>query len=180
MGKSTLLGGLLPILISYGYRVSVIKQTHAEFDVDRPGKDSYLFREAGARQVLLSSPNRWALLAEDETGSDDSRLLGMVRHLDSGMADFILVEGFRNAPIPKIEVYRSSCGKPPIACKDENIILVATDAALSEPVASLDLNKPEEIAIFIRGWLSNWKEMNPYFHPRTHEEIFISDNLDSR
>lgn len=159
MGKTTLLARLIPFLGDQGIRVSVIKQTHAQFDVDHPGKDSYRMREAGAAQVLLSSPNRWALMTEETLGESDDRLMQMVRHLDGSMADLVLVEGFRHAPIPKIEVYRANCGKPPLAGQDEHVIAIASDMPVLLQKNRLDLNHPEEIGRFILHWLSEKQEL---------------------
>ncbi len=153
MGKTTLLTGLIPILASQDIRVSVIKQTHAQFDVDRPGKDSYRMREAGAAQVLLSAPDRWVLMTEQALGEDDGRLLQMVQHLDTRAADLVLVEGFRHAAIPKIEVYRAASGKPPLAVRDQDIIAIASDMQVLLPAHRLDLNNHGEIVQYILDWL---------------------------
>lgn len=153
MGKTTLLTGLIPLLAGHGIRVSVIKQTHAEFDVDRPGKDSYRMREAGAAQVLLSAPERWVLMTEQALGEDDNRVLQMVQHLDASIADLVLVEGFRHAPIPKIEVYRAAAGKPPLAARDQDIIAIASDMPVLSPAHRLNLNNHGEIVQYIVDWL---------------------------
>lgn len=153
MGKTTLLTALLPVLAMHGLKVSVIKQTHAEFDVDRPGKDSYRLREAGATQVLLSSENRWVLMTEQKADAADIRLLDMVEYLDPSLADIVLVEGFRHAPIPKIEVYRPSLGKPLLADGDPHIIAVATDGEAASELPVLDLNDHDAIAHFVLRWL---------------------------
>lgn len=152
MGKTSLLEAVLPELAAQGLKVSIIKQTHAEFDVDRPGKDSYRLREAGAAQVMLSSENRWVLMTEVESKHEDDRVLDMVRHLDPQMADIVLVEGFRHAPIPKIEVFRPSCGKPLMATHDGWVIAVASDLPVATARPVLDLNKPCAVAKFIVEW----------------------------
>lgn len=154
MGKTTLLSALLPVLAMHGLRVSIIKQTHAEFDVDRPGKDSYRLREAGAAQVLLSSENRWVLMTEQKSSADDLRLLDMVRHLNPDLADLVLVEGFRHAPVPKIEVYRPLLGFPLLADNDAHVIAVATDGEVESDLPVLDLNDRHAIASFISQWLT--------------------------
>lgn len=158
MGKTTLLEALLPLLAAHGLKVSVIKQTHAEFDVDRPGKDSHRLREAGATQVLLSSENRWVLMTEQKADHSDDRMLDMVRHLDPTLADLVLVEGFRHAPIPKIEVFRPSCGKPLLAPHDPHIIAVASDIAVATSRPVLDLNCAVGIAGFIMTWLAGRRD----------------------
>lgn len=153
MGKTTLIAALLSALAMHGLKVSVIKQTHTEFDVDRPGKDSYRLREAGAAQVLLSSENRWVLMTEQKADATDIRLLDMVEHLDPSLADIVLVEGFRHAPIPKIEVHRPALGKSLLADSDPCIIAVATDGEAESELPVLDLNDPEAIARFVLHWL---------------------------
>jgi molybdopterin-guanine dinucleotide biosynthesis protein B len=152
MGKTTLIEAILPELATYGLRVSIIKQTHAEFDVDRPGKDSYRLRGAGAAQVMLSSENRWVLMTEIRSEREDDRVLDMVRHLDPELADLVLVEGFRHAPIPKIEVFRPSCGKSLLARQDGWVIAVASDLPVATARPVLDLNAPRSVAKFIVEW----------------------------
>jgi molybdopterin-guanine dinucleotide biosynthesis protein B len=154
MGKTTLLTALLPLLATQGVRVSVVKQTHSQFDLDRPGKDSFRMRESGAVQVLLSSPERWVLLTETASGQDDCRLLEMIHHLDSDMADLVLVEGFRHAPIPKIEVYRSASRLPPLAVRDADVIAIASDDLLSISRPCLQLDDIQGIARFVTQWLA--------------------------
>lgn len=153
MGKTTLLTRLLPLLAEYGIRVSVIKQTCDGFDLDRPGKDSHRLREAGAAQVLLSAPQRWALLTENEVDESDDRLLPLIRHLDSRQCDLVLVEGFRHAPVPKIEVYRAAAEVSLLAWDDPHVIAVASDISLPVPVPLLDLNDPAAIARYVVAWL---------------------------
>ncbi|CAG0968167.1 Molybdopterin-guanine dinucleotide biosynthesis adapter protein [Methylophilaceae bacterium] len=160
MGKTTLLECLLPLLATYGLKVSVIKQTHADFDVDRPGKDSYRMREAGATQVLLSSQNRWVLMTEQKNDVSDSRLLDMVGHLDLDIADLVLVEGFRHAPIPKIEVFRPSHGKKLLALDDDHVIAVASDIAVATSLPVLDLNCSVGVAEFIFTWWGNQRRVS--------------------
>lgn len=157
MGKTTLLEALLPILADYGLRASVIKQTHADFDLDRPGKDSHRMRSAGAAQVLLSSENRWVLMTEQQADPSDDRMLDMVRHLDPTLADLVLVEGFRHAPIPKIEVFRATLGKPLLAAHDPYVIAVASDMPVATTRPVLDLNRSDDIADFIVKWWGRQK-----------------------
>lgn len=161
-GKTTLLEAVLPILVTYGLQVSVIKQARMDFDIDRPGKDSHRLRDAGAAQVLVSSPKRWALMAEvtdeDAADGDGLRLQQLVRHLDPRRTDLILVEGYKSERIPKIEVFRACCGKPLLAAEDPHIIAVASDSplALARPV--LDINNAEGVVDFILGWLAMRRE----------------------
>lgn len=161
-GKTTLLESVLPILGVYGLRISVIKQARADFDIDRPGKDSHRLRGAGAAQVLVSSPRRWALMAEiadeDETDGDGLPLEQLVRHLDTRQTDLILVEGFKTAAIPKIEVFRQARANPLLAARDPHIIAVAADVALASPVPRLDLNRAQEVAAFMLDWLTQQRQ----------------------
>jgi molybdopterin-guanine dinucleotide biosynthesis protein B len=154
MGKTTLLEKLLPALATRGIRVSVIKQTCAEFDIDRPGKDSHRLRQAGAAQVLLSSPQRWVLMSEQATDHSDDRLMPLIRHLDGSKIDLVLVEGFRHAPIHKIEVYRAGTDASLLAWHDPRVIAVASDIFLAAPVPLLDLNDAAAVAAHIVQWMA--------------------------
>lgn len=156
-GKTTLLETLLPVLTAYGLRIAVIKQARADFDLDRPGKDSHRLRQAGAAQVLLSSPQRWALMAEvrpdDAPEGDGLPLLQLVQKLDTRGVDLVLVEGYKTAPIPKIEVHRAPLQRPLLAPHDPHIIAVASNVPLSLPIPVLDLNRPGSCIEFILAWL---------------------------
>lgn len=146
-GKTTLIERVLPVLRGHGLRVSVIKHTHHGFDIDRPGKDSWRHREAGAHEVLLVGDRRWVLMHEERAVAPDA-----VRSLDALVArlepvDLVLVEGFRSGAHPKLEVHRPSLGQPLLAATDPWVRAVATDAA-SLPVAvpRLPLDDLEAIA----------------------------------
>ena len=130
-GKTTLLERLLPVLTQQsGLTVSTVKHAHHDFDVDQPGKDSWRHRHAGASEVLVASGQRWALIHELR-GAAEPSLDELLAHL--GPADLVLVEGFKRDPIPKLEIYRPSLGRPSLALSDPNIVAVASD----EPVAGL-------------------------------------------
>ena len=159
-GKTTLITQLIPILAARNIRVSVIKHAHHKFDIDHPGKDSYNIREAGAVQTLIASGKRWALMTEmtrTPEYADEASLDELLAQLNPDYADLILVEGFKSAAIPKIEVFRSDLNLPLLAQSDLNIIAVATDRPLdiSAPklklssIQSLDLNNIAAIADFI-------------------------------
>lgn len=156
-GKTTLLTSLIPVLNTYGLRVSVIKHAHHSFDIDHPGKDSYRLREAGTVQMLLGSRYRWALMTELSRTRDQQQeepgLAELLPHIDPDLVDLILVEGFRNAPIPKIEIYRPDMNMPLLSTHDEHIIAVASNAEVSTHLPVLDLDNPEEITAFILDWL---------------------------
>lgn len=129
-GKTTLLTRLLPALIERGVSVSTIKHAHHAFDVDQPGKDSYRHREAGATEVMVSSQNRWALMHELR-GAAEPALDELLRHMSP--VDLVIVEGFKRAAVPKLEVYRAALGKPLLAKEDSDIIAIASDL----PVAGI-------------------------------------------
>jgi molybdopterin-guanine dinucleotide biosynthesis protein B len=145
-GKTTLLEKLIPCFTARGLKVSVIKHAHHGFDIDRPGKDSYRHREAGATEVLLACHDRWALMherrAEGEIGLDE--LLGRL-----APCDLVLIEGFKQEPVPKLEVYRPENGKPPLFPDRPDIVAVATDADLDTTLPRLPLNDVERIAEFV-------------------------------
>lgn len=145
-GKTTLLEKLIPQLTARGLTVSVIKHAHHGFDIDRPGKDSYRHREAGASEVLLSCGNRWALMHErrEEPEPTLNELLG---HLSP--CDLVLIEGFKQEPVPKLEVYRPENGKPPLFPERSDIVAVATDADMAIELPKLPLNDYAAIADFV-------------------------------
>jgi molybdopterin-guanine dinucleotide biosynthesis protein B len=145
-GKTTLLVALLPRLKAAGVAVSTIKHAHHGFDLDRPGKDSHRHREAGAREVLVAGPDRWALLHEHP--GEQPTLAALLARL--APVDLVLVEGFRRDPIPKLEVHRPSAGRPPQWPDDPMIIAVASDAALPQcDRLVLPLNDPDAIAAWL-------------------------------
>jgi molybdopterin-guanine dinucleotide biosynthesis protein B len=136
-GKTTLLARIIPYLLEEGLRVSVIKHAHHGFDVDVPGKDSWVHRQSGATEVLVSSARRWALMHELRAASEPrlADLLGKMSQVD-----LIVVEGFKSEPHCKIEVHRAANGKPLLFPGDPAIAGIATDAAVETalPVAHLD------------------------------------------
>lgn len=145
-GKTTLLEKLIPQLTGRGLSVSVIKHAHHGFDIDRPGKDSYRHREAGASEVLLSCHDRWALMRErrNEAEVTLAELLGRL-----APCDLVLIEGFKQEPVPKLEVYRPENGKPPLFPERSDIVALATDAAIDTDLPKLPLNDMAAIADFI-------------------------------
>jgi len=149
-GKTTLLIKLISILSGKGIRIGVIKHAHHEFDIDQPGKDSYKLRKAGAKEMLIGSINRWALMVDAENNQEFS-LDDHIQRLDQDNLDLILVEGFKLEDIPKIELVRPSLGNDLFFPDDENVIAVATDEALSVEtnLPLLDINDPDSIATFI-------------------------------
>ncbi|HHA2048501.1 TPA: molybdopterin-guanine dinucleotide biosynthesis protein MobB [Enterobacter cloacae] len=151
-GKTTLLKKLIPALCARGIRPGLIKHTHHNMDVDKPGKDSYELRKAGAAQTMVASRERWALMTEtpDEAPLD---LAYLVSRMDHSTLDLVLVEGFKHEAVAKILLFRSDAGHDVSELTlDEHVIAVASDAALDVEVPVLDLNDEDGIAEFIVGW----------------------------
>jgi molybdopterin-guanine dinucleotide biosynthesis protein MobB len=154
-GKTTLLEKLLPLMKLQGLRVALIKQTHHDFEIDKPGKDSYRLRKAGADQVLLASDKRSALFTEYEE-ADKPDLESLVAELDLDNIDLVLVEGFKQQPFAKIELHRPSTGNRLIYPEDDSVIAVASDEELDTGgLPLIDINVPEEVAGFINRWLDS-------------------------
>ncbi|MCG6896467.1 MAG: molybdopterin-guanine dinucleotide biosynthesis protein B [Thiocapsa sp.] len=150
-GKTTLVRQLVAILSGRGLRVGYLKHAHHRFDLDVPGKDSYQAREAGARQTLLASKARWALQVESPVPGKDPDLKEMLAKFDADCLDLVLVEGFKHARYPKVEVFRPALRQPPLYPGDPSIIAVATDARIAHqpPAIVLPLNEPETVADFV-------------------------------
>jgi molybdopterin-guanine dinucleotide biosynthesis protein B len=143
-GKTTLITKLIPLLIGRGIKVSTLKHAHHGFDLDRPGKDSFFHRAAGATEVIISSAKRWAILHElrEEPEWD---LRGLVAKMSP--VDLVLVEGFKRDAFPKLEIHRAANDKPLIHPEDPHIVAVASDVALPQAkVPVIDLNDIEVIA----------------------------------
>jgi molybdopterin-guanine dinucleotide biosynthesis protein B len=145
-GKTTLIEKLIPRFVMRGLSVSLIKHAHHTFDVDQPGKDSYRHRHAGAREVLVTSSRRWVLMHELR-GTQEPSFEDQVKHLSP--CDLLIVEGFKHAPIPKLEVWRAQTGEGLLHPQDPHIVAVASDAKLETKLPLLDLNDDAEIAEFI-------------------------------
>ncbi|MDF7662297.1 molybdopterin-guanine dinucleotide biosynthesis protein MobB [Erwiniaceae bacterium L1_54_6] len=152
-GKTTLLEKVIPLLKAQGIRSGLIKHTHHHMDIDTPGKDSYLLRKAGADQVIVASNQRWALMCE--TPDKPLNLKQLASHMDKSMLDLVLVEGFKDEPIAKIVLWRPGVKGEVEDLLDKHVIAVASDTELELPIASLDINQPEQIAEFIARWLAS-------------------------
>lgn len=152
-GKTTLLKKLIPELKAKGLRLGVIKHAHHDFDTDKPGKDSYELRKAGARQMLVSSSRRNVLITELDTEEKEPSLNELVAQLDDGELDLILVEGFKNENFPKIELFREEVGATPLYKSDtgKSIVAFATDGQPKDDDLPplLDINNVAAIAQFI-------------------------------
>ncbi|NOQ88163.1 MAG: molybdopterin-guanine dinucleotide biosynthesis protein B [Gammaproteobacteria bacterium] len=152
-GKTTLLVKLLPLLKSQGLRVAMIKHTHHDFDIDKPGKDSFELRKAGANQVLVASDKRCALMTEYEQQAEPD-LLELINKLALEKVDLVLVEGFRHLQFPKIELHRPSTAKDLIFPEDKSVVAIASDENLETgDLPLLDINMPEQVMDFIKRWL---------------------------
>jgi len=146
-GKTTLMERLLPIVRSHGLTVSTVKHAHHGFDIDKPGKDSWRHREAGAEEVLLISGGRWALLHEVREEAEPT-LEDLLPRL--APVDLVLVEGFHTHDLPSIEVHRPSAGHALMWRPGSPIVAVASDVpVVGLGVPRLDLNRPETVARFI-------------------------------
>jgi molybdopterin-guanine dinucleotide biosynthesis protein B len=145
-GKTTLIETLIPIFRARGLAVSAIKNAHHGFDMDRPGKDSYRYRQAGAGQVLIATGQRWALLTE--TPQAPATLDDLLAQL--APCDLVIIEGFKSeGRIPRIEVRRTANTEPPLFPHDPNVIAVAADHAVDTALPVLDLNDAANIAAFV-------------------------------
>jgi molybdopterin-guanine dinucleotide biosynthesis protein B len=145
-GKTTLIEKLIPVFRSRGLSVSAIKNAHHGFDMDRPGKDSFRYREAGAGQVLIATALRWAMLTE--TPARPATLEELLALLQP--CDLVIIEGFKSeGHVPRIEVLRAGQSEPAIYLHDTNVIAVASDQVIEATLPVLDLNAPAKIADFI-------------------------------
>jgi molybdopterin-guanine dinucleotide biosynthesis adapter protein len=143
MGKTTLLERLIPHLRQRGLRVSLIKHSHKDIEIDRPGKDSYRLREAGCQEVLLLGSGRWALMHELR-GEQEPPLPYLLERL--APCDLVLVEGFKGGHYPKLEVWRVGLGKPPLWPQWPGIVALAFEGELPASAASA-ANAPTHVAL---------------------------------
>ncbi|MCJ0763768.1 molybdopterin-guanine dinucleotide biosynthesis protein B [Variovorax terrae] len=150
-GKTTLVERLIPALKARGQRVSVVKHAHHSFDIDQPGKDTWRHREAGAFEVVVASSRRLALMREFEQPAQLS-VHQLIAELYDGV-DWVLVEGFKDSDLPKVEVWRAAAGQPHRYADDDFIVAIATDSPerLPEPTLRpvLDLNDADALAAWL-------------------------------
>ncbi|HCG7377437.1 bifunctional molybdopterin-guanine dinucleotide biosynthesis adaptor protein MobB/molybdopterin molybdotransferase MoeA [Vibrio parahaemolyticus] len=155
-GKTTLLEALLPKLTEAGLRIGMLKHAHHNFDVDKPGKDSYRLRKAGASQMLIASRNRFALMTE--TPEAEAEFEYLLTRFDEDKLDVVLVEGCKNIAFPKIELHREEVGKPWLYPHDENIIAIASDGAgLDSELPQMNINDLDAIAQFVLQYVQDAK-----------------------
>ena len=145
-GKTSLVERLITEITGRGLRVSTVKHAHHAFDLDQPGKDTFRHRQAGARQVMLSTGHRWVLMTELR-GTDEPSLADLLARMDP--VDLVLIEGYKRDRHPKVEVHRVATGHPLIAPGDDTVRAVACDTAVAVGVPMLDLNDTAAVADFI-------------------------------
>ena len=146
-GKTKLLVQLIPIFTERGYRVATIKHAHHDFEIDKPGKDSYEHRAAGATEVVVASARRWAIIHENKAPKEATlaELLTLI-----SPSDIVLVEGFKTATHPKIEVYRHTLGTEPLYKDNNTIVAIASDADIpAAHIPVINLNDAVAITDFI-------------------------------
>ncbi|WP_217542070.1 bifunctional molybdopterin-guanine dinucleotide biosynthesis adaptor protein MobB/molybdopterin molybdotransferase MoeA [Vibrio cholerae] len=169
-GKTTLLEALLPKLTAAGLRIGLLKHAHHDFDVDKPGKDSYRLRKAGASQMLIASRNRHALMTE--TPDAEAEFDYLLTRLDAEKLDVILVEGCKNIAFPKIELHRAEVGKPWLYPHDENIMAIAADETVETALPQMHINDLDAIADFVLHYVNKWRAQ--HIQPHT-----VSDSKNS-
>lgn len=149
-GKTTLITQLLPILTASGLRIGMVKHSHHDIEMDNPNKDSFKLRKSGAVQMVLASPHRSIIFAEQEEKTEPS-LIDQLSWLDIKQLDLVLVEGFRHEQFDKIELHRPSLNKPLLCENDSSIIALASDDNVTTKLdlSRLDLNNINQIADFI-------------------------------
>jgi molybdopterin-guanine dinucleotide biosynthesis adapter protein len=146
-GKTTLLTRVIPYLLGQGLRVSVIKHAHHEFDVDVPGKDSWVHRQSGATEVLVSSTRRWALMHELR-GEREPPLPELLAKMSP--VDLVIIEGFKREPHRKIEVHRAANAKPLLFPDDPGVVGIAADIEVETTLPTAHLDDIEAIAAMMQ------------------------------
>jgi molybdopterin-guanine dinucleotide biosynthesis protein B len=157
-GKTTLIERLIPRFVARGLAVALVKHAHHEFEIDRPGKDSHRHREAGCQEVLITSATRWALIHELR-GAAELTLDAALARLSP--CDLVLVEGFKAAPIPKLEIHRASVGKALLHTSDANILAIASDGRLETSLPTFALEDIEGIATFVHARARRIRDATP-------------------
>lgn len=162
-GKTTLLEQLIARMRLAGQRVSVVKHAHHDFDIDRPGKDSWRHREAGAFEVVIASSRRLAKLREYEVQGEPTVHQLIAELYD---CDWVFVEGFKHADILKLEIWREATGKPVQYPVDPFVVAVVTDAASSLPhptnLPRLDLDDPDAVVEFLLHSAARHEYRSPF------------------
>ena len=155
-GKTTLVIKLINEIKNRNKSISTMKHAHHDFDIDKPGKDSYKHREAGAEEVLISSGKRWALMSENNEGTE-SNLVSLISKMKP--VDVLIIEGWKYSNLKKIEVYRPEIGKPRITNINDNLVAIATNLMnlkISEKIPIFNLSNIEAICDFILNLEENY------------------------
>jgi molybdenum cofactor guanylyltransferase/molybdopterin-guanine dinucleotide biosynthesis protein MobB len=150
-GKTTLCTKLIENFTKIGITIGTLKHAHHKFELDKPGKDSFNLRKAGARPMIISSKERFAMIQENDE-HDEKSLFQMIEMFSKDpiqKCDLIIVEGYKNEPIPKFEVYRPIVGKPELYKEDNNIFAIASDINIESSIPTFDLNNINSISDFI-------------------------------
>ena len=150
-GKTTLCTKLIENFTKIGITIGTLKHAHHKFELDKPGKDSFNLRKAGARPMIISSKERFAMIQENDE-HDEKSLFQMIKMFSKDpiqKCDLIIVEGYKNEPIPKFEVYRPIIGKPELYKEDNNIFAIASDINIESSIPTFDLNNINSISDFI-------------------------------
>jgi molybdopterin-guanine dinucleotide biosynthesis protein B len=148
-GKTTLIEQLIPRFARAGLTVSLVKHAHHSFEVDQPGKDSYRHREAGCKEVLVSSDKRWVVLHELR-GEPEPSLDEQIKRVSP--CDLLLIEGYKHYPMPKLEIYREANGKPLLHPEDPHIVAIAADVRVETELPRFALGDHDRIAAFILAY----------------------------
>jgi len=152
-GKTTLIEALLPRLIASGLRVGMVKHSHHQLELDKPGKDSHRLRQAGASQLVLATPQRSILFQEHAREPELEQQLAL---LQCERLDLVLVEGYRHRRFAKLELHRPAMGRPLLCRSDPSIIAVASDRPIDCELPVLDLNDHQQIIDFIASYLNSY------------------------
>ena len=150
-GKTTLIERMIPILTARGFAVGVLKRAHHDFSIDREGKDSFRFRKAGSLETAISSSRRWAMIHENRADEREAEMDELLAKF-SPKCNLVLVEGYKNSPLPKVEVWRRALNRPPIASDNSYIKAVAADSPppdLPPQCEVLPLNDAAKVADFV-------------------------------
>lgn len=150
-GKTTLLEALLPRLNQRGIRVGMLKHAHHDFDIDTPGKDSFRLRKAGAEQMLIASPQRFAFI--NETPKQEPSFATLLSQFNTAELDLILVEGCKDIVFPKIELHRSELNKPWLYTQDSSVIAIAADTCPETELPYFNIDDLDAIADFVMDFL---------------------------
>ena len=157
-GKTTLLEQIIMRFSKLNWQVGVIKHAHHNFDIDYPGKDSYVLRKAGAHQTIIASHQRWALIEESTHKNSDPDLNTLIDRLNQSQLDILFVEGFKHSQFNKIEVFRQELGHDYLFPTDPGIIAIASNSALIPdcPIDLVDINNIDQVVSFILKQLVNY------------------------